>query len=66
MILRTKLHGKNTIHEYNHEFTNMGESIRLFEPIRGRYITNPTMNLSSFIVSTSLNASLPNSSFILW
>ena len=49
MLLRIKLHGKTTIHEYDHEFTNMGSSIRLFVKIRGRYITNPTMILSSFL-----------------
>jgi len=30
MLLRTKLHGKNAIHEYDHEFTNADLSIRVF------------------------------------
>ncbi len=70
MLLRTKLHGKTAIHEYDHEFTNTGASIRLF--VKNSWTvsnTNPKMNLSSFLLSlfflcdlrvtsTSLSASL--------
>ncbi|MBV6400638.1 MAG: hypothetical protein CNIPEHKO_00931 [Anaerolineales bacterium] len=66
MSIRTKLQGKTTIHEYDHEFTNTGASIRLFVKIRGWHggfdtpfanpaqdysTTDVNMNLSSFLLS---------------
>lgn len=49
MPLRTKLHGKTTIHEYDHEFTNVHTSIRLFVKIRGRLAQQKIMQpLSTF------------------
>ena len=60
MLLRTKLHGKIVIHEYDNEFTNTGASIRLFVSIRGRFDTNPTMNHSSFLHSSLFTPSRPS------
>lgn len=70
MFLRTKLHRKTTIHEYDHEFTNDEATIRLFVKIRGRQPFSTFQRpLSSFLLSmfflrdlcvtsTSLSASL--------
>ena len=65
MSIRTKLHGKTTIHEYDHEFTNDEASIRLFVKTRGRHcgFDTPFANLAQGYSTTEIKMNL--SSFLL-